>query len=26
MPNAKIAKQILDDLLEVNKEYWPELN
>jgi len=26
VPNAKVAKQILDDLLEVNKEYWPELN
>lgn len=25
VPNARIAKQILDDLIEVNKEYWPEL-
>lgn len=25
IPNATIAKQILDDLLEVNKEYWPAL-
>lgn len=25
MPNARVAKQILDDLIEVNKEYWPEL-
>lgn len=25
VPNARIAKQILDDLLEVNKEFWPEL-
>lgn len=26
VPNARIAKQILDDLYEANKEYWPELN
>ncbi|WP_312092929.1 6-phospho-alpha-glucosidase [Niallia sp.] len=26
VPNARVAKQILDDLIEVNKEYWPELN
>ncbi|WP_086350558.1 6-phospho-alpha-glucosidase [Candidatus Enterococcus clewellii] len=26
VPSAKIAKEILDDLIEVNKEYWPELN
>ncbi|MBM6614474.1 6-phospho-alpha-glucosidase [Desemzia sp. RIT804] len=26
VPNAKIAKQILDDLIEANKEYWPELS
>ncbi|HEO8418264.1 6-phospho-beta-glucosidase [Mycobacteroides abscessus subsp. abscessus] len=26
VPNAKVAKQILDDLIEVNKEYWPELH
>ncbi|MER2294667.1 MAG: 6-phospho-alpha-glucosidase [Desemzia incerta] len=25
VPNARIAKQILDDLIEANKEYWPEL-
>jgi maltose-6'-phosphate glucosidase len=26
VPNARVAKQILDDLMEANKEYWPELN
>jgi len=26
VPNAKIAKNILDDLIEANKDYWPELN
>lgn len=26
VPSAKIAKAILDDLLTVNKEYWPELS
>lgn len=26
VPNARIAKQILDDLIEANKEYWPELS
>lgn len=26
VPNAKIAKQILDDLIEANKDYWPELH
>ncbi|PJH64167.1 6-phospho-alpha-glucosidase, partial [Salmonella enterica subsp. enterica serovar Enteritidis] len=26
VPNARVAKQILDDLIEANKEYWPELN
>lgn len=26
VPSAKVAKEILDDLYEVNKEYWPELN
>ncbi|MBE3570792.1 MAG: 6-phospho-alpha-glucosidase [Bacillales bacterium] len=26
VPNAKVAKQILDDLVEVNKGYWPELH
>ncbi|SFD06198.1 6-phospho-alpha-glucosidase [Clostridium uliginosum] len=25
VPSAKVAKQILDDLIEVNKEYWPIL-
>ena len=25
VPSAKVAKLILDDLIEVNKEYWPEL-
>lgn len=25
VPNAKVAKQILDDLMEANKEFWPEL-
>lgn len=25
VPNARIAKELLDELLEVNKEYWPEL-
>ena len=25
VPSAKIAKQILDDLIEANKEYWPTL-
>lgn len=25
VPNARIAKQILDDLLEENKEFWPDL-
>ena len=25
VPNARIAKLILDDLIEANKEYWPEL-
>lgn len=25
VPNAKVAKQLLDDLYEVNKEFWPEL-
>lgn len=26
VPSVTVAKQILDDLYEVNKEYWPELN
>jgi len=25
VPSAKVAKLILDDLIEANKEYWPEL-
>ncbi|WP_010238045.1 6-phospho-alpha-glucosidase [Clostridium arbusti] len=25
VPSAAVAKKILDDLIEVNKEYWPEL-
>ncbi len=25
VPNARVAKELLDDLYEVNKEYWPEL-
>nr|WP_221638283.1 6-phospho-alpha-glucosidase [Listeria seeligeri] len=25
VPSAKVAKEILDDLIEVNKPYWPEL-
>ena len=25
VPSSTVAKQILDDLYEVNKEYWPEL-
>ncbi|NFG60769.1 6-phospho-alpha-glucosidase [Clostridium sp. CMCC3677] len=25
VPSAKVAKQILDDLIEANKEYWPVL-
>lgn len=26
VPNATVAKQILDDLIEANREYWPELH
>lgn len=26
VPSAKVAKDILDELYEVNKEYWPEMN
>jgi len=26
VPSASVAKSILDDLIEANKEYWPELN
>lgn len=25
VPNANVAKQILDDMIKANKEYWPEL-
>ncbi|SJZ41638.1 6-phospho-alpha-glucosidase [Garciella nitratireducens] len=26
VPSAKVAKDILDELIEANKEYWPELH
>ncbi|HLR88445.1 MAG TPA: 6-phospho-alpha-glucosidase [Atopostipes sp.] len=26
VPNARVAKEILDDLVEANQEYWPELS
>lgn len=26
VPNARVAKQILDDLIEANTSYWPELS
>lgn len=26
VPSAAVAKQILDDLIEANREYWPELH
>lgn len=26
VPNPRVAKEVLDDLLEANKEFWPELN
>ncbi|NPC91886.1 6-phospho-alpha-glucosidase [Bacillus sp. WMMC1349] len=26
VPNARTAKQILDDLIEVNRDYWPTLS
>lgn len=26
VPSARVAKLILDELIEANKEYWPELN
>ncbi len=26
VPSAKVAKNILDDLIEANKEFWPELH
>ena len=25
VPSARIAKLILDDLIEANKDFWPEL-
>jgi maltose-6'-phosphate glucosidase len=25
VPNARIAKALLDDLIEVNQEFWPVL-
>ncbi|MFC6169494.1 6-phospho-alpha-glucosidase [Loigolactobacillus jiayinensis] len=25
LPSAQVAKEVLDDLIEANKEYWPEL-
>ncbi len=25
IPSAKVAKELLDDLIEANKDYWPEL-
>ncbi len=25
VPSAAVAKKILDDLIEANKDYWPEL-
>ena len=25
VPSASVAKAILDDLIEANKDYWPEL-
>lgn len=25
VPSAKVAKQILDELIEANKDFWPEL-
>lgn len=26
VPSAKVAKEILDDLIEANKDFWPELH
>ena len=26
VPSATVAKKILDDLIEANKDYWPELH
>lgn len=25
VPNARVAKELLDDLIEANKDFWPEL-
>ncbi|ERM45641.1 maltose-6'-phosphate glucosidase malH domain protein [Clostridioides difficile F665] len=25
IPSMNVAKEILDEMIEVNKEYWPEL-
>lgn len=25
VPSAKVAKELLDDYIEANKEYWPDL-
>ena len=25
IPSASVAKQILDELIEANKDFWPEL-
>jgi maltose-6'-phosphate glucosidase len=25
VPSAKVAKEVLDDLAEANREYWPEI-
>ena len=25
IPSANVAKEILDDMIEANKGYWPEL-
>ena len=25
VPNANVARKILDDFIEANKAYWPEL-
>ncbi len=26
VPSATVAKELLDDLIEANRNYWPELN
>ncbi len=26
VPSATVAKELLDDLIEANKNYWPKLN